>query len=190
MAVKPPRPLSAFEHKIRSLARERETSPAALGVAANLSKSTIQKWIDASYTDQFDPSSKKLKDLADYCGVTVDWLLDGVHPTNEVPTYEPSQGDLARVAARLRKRGYPADAINEVLLTHFDGVADENDVLDAAEAELSSRGYAAKFGAALGARETKDEEEEEGRRYAPSKDESGEVLLVADSAKHQKRATK
>lgn len=71
-----PKPLSPFEQRILALCKAQKLSPASLGTSAGLSKSTVQKWIDRSYSDDFDPASKQLKQLAQFAGVSIDWLLD------------------------------------------------------------------------------------------------------------------
>lgn len=122
-----------------------DLKPSSLGVAAGVSKSTIQKWIDASYSPHFSPAADKLKLVADYCGVTVDWLLDR-GPFEAGPAYEPTRMELHAVRSRLLRRRYPLDAVNDVLLsTDFTSARNDNDVFDLAERELSRRGLSANF---------------------------------------------
>jgi transcriptional regulator with XRE-family HTH domain len=128
-----------------------DLKPSSLGVAAGVSKSTIQKWIDASYTPHFSPAADKLKLVADYCGVTVDWLLDQ-GPFQARPAYEPSRAVLNAVRSRLLRRNYPSDAVNDVLLTtDFTNARDDNDVFDLAEGELAGRGLSANFWSSVAA---------------------------------------
>lgn|GEM_PF-4048265 len=179
MAVKPVPPLSPLEHKLLALARREDVSIDQLAKGAGLSGETLRKWMRKSRAGDFGASIEHLEKLAERYDVTIAWLRDNTHPTEdlEVDAFEPTQGTLARIRTRLLKRGYPAPDVNEVLLTAFDGIRTEEDLFDAAEAELAARGFAAKFGKpALGTSDPGDDVE---TGYKPGK---GPVMLAADSA--------
>lgn len=101
-----PTPISPFEQRILALCKELKLSPASLGTSAGLSKSTVQKWIDRSYSPDFDPASKQLKQLAQFAGVTIDWLLDtepyvgseeGWRAMAVAEGFDPNDPDVAEV---------------------------------------------------------------------------------------------
>ena len=55
--------------KIKALCKERGTSVRAVELATGLGNGVIMKW------DKSDPGALKLKRVADYFGVTVDFFL-------------------------------------------------------------------------------------------------------------------
>lgn len=144
--VEPLQYLSPFEMRIRTLERTKKQKMGPLGVSAGLSHATIRKWIEASYEpESFNPQWAELKKLADYCGVTVDWLMD----TGElapVPMWAPNQSDLASVRERLLRRSYPRASIDEVLLgSRFYGLRNVQDLFDFCEAQLQEQGLSPRF---------------------------------------------
>jgi transcriptional regulator with XRE-family HTH domain len=144
--VEPIKPLSPFELRIRMLERSKGEKMGPLGKSAGISHATIRKWIEASYEpDGFNPQYNELRKLADYCGVTVEWLMD-TGPVQEVPLWAPTVADLGVIRERLRKRNYPIAAIDDVLFnSRFTGLTNIQDLFDFCEAELQQQGLSPRF---------------------------------------------
>lgn len=143
--------LSAFEYKLLALVRMvadetgENVSLSSLGTRAKLSHATLRKWVKNSYGENFSPDTKSLKKLADYCDVTIDWLLQ----TGDVPRVAGDGltiADLYACRERLLTRRYPTDAVNAALLSKEASQASNAEQLfDLAERDLASQGYSARF---------------------------------------------
>src|SRR3954468_21616051 len=66
-----------FHDRLDELCDAMRSNPSALGVAAGLSKSTVAGWKKKSEEDKGRVNGKVLEliKLAEYCKVTLDWLV-------------------------------------------------------------------------------------------------------------------
>lgn len=78
--------------RIRELASVRHVSISAIERRFNWSNGTIRKWRDTAPTD-------KLQKVSTYLGTTIEYLVTGQHPENNLPSSTVSLSDNQKLIA-------------------------------------------------------------------------------------------
>lgn len=88
---------------------EKGVKDADVARETEITKSTFTDWKNGRSV----PGSEKMKKLAEYFGVTVDYILTGEKP--EIPVFEPEHLELIELYSRLKKE--QKDAVINLLRT-------------------------------------------------------------------------
>jgi phage repressor protein C with HTH and peptisase S24 domain len=75
----------SFHERLKQKMEEKGVTPAALARAASVSPVAAGKW----FHGESEPKAGKLKLIAEFLGVTDDWLLTGKGPANAIPNLTP-----------------------------------------------------------------------------------------------------
>lgn len=77
--------LMSFHKRLQQKMEEKGVTPAALARAASVSSVAAGKW----FHGESEPKAGKLKLIAEFLGVTDDWLLTGKGPVSAIPNLTP-----------------------------------------------------------------------------------------------------
>ncbi|MFC7443283.1 helix-turn-helix domain-containing protein [Laceyella putida] len=91
-----------FSERLKALRREKRITQQQIADRFGVTKSTVSRWEKGS----FEPDTEKLKEIADYFGVTVDYLL-GNDENQE--NKDKKNADLVDLLEEIKKRPYVID---------------------------------------------------------------------------------
>jgi transcriptional regulator with XRE-family HTH domain len=94
--------MMVFSERLKALRREKRITQQQIADRFGVTKSTVSRWEKGS----FEPDTEKLKEIADYFGVTVDYLL-GNDENQEIK--DKKNADLVDLLEEIKKRPYVID---------------------------------------------------------------------------------
>ncbi|WP_379883062.1 helix-turn-helix domain-containing protein [Laceyella putida] len=94
--------MMVFSERLKALRREKRITQQQIADRFGVTKSTVSRWEKGS----FEPDTEKLKEIADYFGVTVDYLL-GNDENQE--NKDKKNADLVDLLEEIKKRPYVID---------------------------------------------------------------------------------
>lgn len=91
--------MTSFAQRLRYLRKQHRLTQKELGEKLGVSGPTVTRWEKG----QFEPETDKLKDISDFFGVTIDYLLgnDG--------NKDKQEADVTDILEQLKKRPYARD---------------------------------------------------------------------------------